>query len=370
MILRIAAIVAGLGILAAATHAVVVHTGGYGTPHSIITMAIATGVAVGSITIGSVWSQRRRFLALLIAVALVSGELFGLIMTSNRLISASEEKQAPVRAALDARDRQQNRVKRLEIELRAIPETRVEAALKAQLAANENIKTQAALRGCRVNCRKLLQTAVDAASAEVTAARNELTELKLKAEAQLQAARVTFENMPVPASGTPLADRLGWQPWFLDLLTAALGSVAANGLAACLLIAGAHRKRDKPATPKTPATPSKEAMRFRTKNKHAKLKQMATPQLVSSNERPKLSPLQWCADTLHPQPGRKLELAEIYDAYKSDCIARDRRPTGVDDFFDVLDQFCNECEIDSLQTSDLVYLVDVELRKLLTAETG
>jgi hypothetical protein len=65
---------------------------------------------------------------------------------------------------------------------------------------------------------------------------------KEKAEAELTAARTALAGMKRPQSTTPFADRVGVAPWALDLLKSALGSVAANGLACCLLIFGAHHR--------------------------------------------------------------------------------------------------------------------------------
>jgi hypothetical protein len=45
MIYRGIAILAGVTILAAAAHVTIEHTGGYSTPHAILTMAIAGGVS-------------------------------------------------------------------------------------------------------------------------------------------------------------------------------------------------------------------------------------------------------------------------------------------------------------------------------------
>jgi hypothetical protein len=58
-----------------------------------------------------------------------------------------------------------------------------------------------------------------------------------------------------PTSATPLADRLGWPAWLLDLLQSALGSIAANGLACFPMVFGAHRikKETERAEVKTPA---------------------------------------------------------------------------------------------------------------------
>ena len=54
--------------------------------------------------------------------------------------------------------------------------------------------------------------------------------------------RAALERTPKPVLATPLADRIGVSAWVIDLVTSALGSIAANGLACCLLIFGAHHR--------------------------------------------------------------------------------------------------------------------------------
>ncbi len=53
-------------------------------------------------------------------------------------------------------------------------------------------------------------------------------------------AKAEVEANPLPASATPLADRLGLPAWALDLIMAGLLSVGANGLAGTLIAYGAH----------------------------------------------------------------------------------------------------------------------------------
>jgi hypothetical protein len=64
---------------------------------------------------------------------------------------------------------------------------RLDRALTDKAATDAAVVAKSAERGCVENCRPLLQS--------------------------------------------PLADRLGWPAWLLDLLQSALGSIAANGLA-------------------------------------------------------------------------------------------------------------------------------------------
>jgi hypothetical protein len=107
-------------------------------------------------------------------------------------------------------------------------------------------------RGCRENCRQLLQAQVDSAAQEITNAQTALATQKEKAEAELSAARADLANFKKPLSATPLADRIGVPAWIIDLVTSALGSVAANGLACCLLIFGAHASHRRAEGPRRP----------------------------------------------------------------------------------------------------------------------
>ena len=114
--------------------------------------------------------------------------------------------------------------------------TRAEAA-KADIDA----KAMAASveRTCRDNCGLVLDAQVAAAARAVETARAAV-------QAEIEAARADLGDNPMPASASPLADRLGVPAWALDLLLAGLGSIGCNGLAACLLAFAAHVPRREP----------------------------------------------------------------------------------------------------------------------------
>jgi hypothetical protein len=109
------------------------------------------------------------------------------------------------------------------------------------------VVSEAAKPGCRAECRKLLDKAVDDAAAEVAAARAEIDAKRAAAEGRVKQARTDLAALPLPPSATPLADRLGIRGWTLDLFQAWLASLAANGLAGVLLAFAAHGRRPRPA---------------------------------------------------------------------------------------------------------------------------
>src|SRR5262245_45802479 len=243
MIIRTLAIICGLLILAAVAHATIVAMGGYWTPQSYVTIAVAAGVGMASILSGMAWSAGRRSLAVWLVVVIAAGEAFGFISTAERLIVSREAAQAPLRAAEQDRTNAVERVRNTHNALDRLPTTspRLEAALATKASADQAAIDKSAERGCRENCRALLQAQVDAAAAETEQARAELGNGRTVAEGELTAARKALAALTAPPSPTPLADRLGMPAWLLDLVHSALGSLAANGLACGLLVFGAHR---------------------------------------------------------------------------------------------------------------------------------
>jgi uncharacterized membrane protein len=245
--LRALAVLGGAGLLAVAAHVTISYSGGYGKwpaiePHAIQVMALALGVALGAICIGVAWSQGRWVVAICIAFSLLAGEVYGVVRTIERVMSARGDAQAQIEAADQARKKARDRVTEAEAAVAALvgASPRLSAALRAQQAANDEIAEKAALRGCASNCRKLLQAKADVAVAEVAAARAAIARERNAAQAELDAARAALAAIPALRPATPLAKALGWSPWSIDLIVAVLASIGSNGLGAALLAFGAH----------------------------------------------------------------------------------------------------------------------------------
>ncbi len=351
--MRFICIAFGLAILGAAAHVTIEHTGGYQSPHAVLTIAIAAGVGIGSLTLGAAWRSGRYVLVLATAVALLCGELFGLVRTAERLIAAREAAQAPHRDAARTRQDATQEAAQLRAALGAMPTTspRLTAATKAKQQADAAVVAQASLRGCRKNCRQLLQDQVDRAAAEIEAARAEVTRRHQFAALAATKAQRALAALPPGRSGTPLADRLGVAPWVVDLVTAALGAIGANGLAACLIVFGAH------AAPRrvdnidcVDAVTVKAVPAKRSK-----------PKLIAANDRPIYGPADFIADMLDPAPGVRTEFEEILIAYKTACDRRGMRSVGGDAFFETLGELCTEVGIQSETMGDHIYLLDVKI---------
>jgi hypothetical protein len=68
-----------------------------------------------------------------------------------------------------------------------------------------------------------------------------MAENRARLEQAVIGARADLAVFKAPPSASLLADRIGWPAWVLDLVMAGLGSIAANGLACCLMVFGSHR---------------------------------------------------------------------------------------------------------------------------------
>jgi hypothetical protein len=376
--LRGLCILFGLAILGATAHVTIEHTGGYQSPHAVLTIAIAAGVGIGSLILGAAWRAGRYALVVAIAIALLCGELFGLVRTAERLVDARAEAQAPYRAATKTRADAVKRVEQLSANLKSLPttSTRLETAVRNKQAADRAVVEQASLRGCRKNCRQLLQDQVNSAAAEIEAARAEIERQRQSIQVKFAKAQSAVKALPAGRSATPLADRLGVEPWLIDLVTAALGAMGANGLAACLLVFGAHagpaprttiareaRKDSKAVDVVTvdvpPAAPVRKVTR-RTK-----------PKLIAANEMPIYSPTDFIADMLDPEEGGKVELEEIHQAYEAECERQRLKPVDGNTFFDVLEQFCQEFSIESKEVDEHVFLLGIKIAQpVVTMKRG
>jgi hypothetical protein len=277
MIPRAIAILLGVLLLAAGAHVTIEATGGYGTPHSYVTMAVAAGVAGGSIFGGMAWAADRRLLTAAFVVCIAAGEVFGFLQTANRLVAGTEATQAPLREHAEAYAKASKRVEIAKAAVDALPVTsvRLTKAEAAKKAADDAVVSKAAEKGCRENCRQLLQAQADAAATDIAAARTAIDAGNQKARDELAAARAALAGMHVPQSATPLSDRTGIPAWLLDLFGAGFGAMAANGLAACLMIFGGHQHRraphvevitPEPADPRRPpVAPARRAKARRSK---------------------------------------------------------------------------------------------------------
>jgi hypothetical protein len=207
--------VVGAAILFTTAHVTVLATGGYSGSHAYITLAVAAGVAVASILVGRAWGEGRRTLAVGLVIAIAAGEVYALIGTAERLTAAREASQAPLRQAVEARQKLEAKVAKAETAVASLPETsaRFREAMERKAASDTAVVTKSSERGCVANCRLLLQAQADQNQQEVEAARRDMAENRVRLEQAVADAKGALAAFKAPPSPSPLADRIGWQAW-------------------------------------------------------------------------------------------------------------------------------------------------------------
>jgi hypothetical protein len=225
----------GVAILMATTNANIMATGGYFTSHAVVVAALSAGVFAGARVVGAKASGT---IALVIIAALSAGELYNLSATAERIVVERENGAAPLKAAMAKHNGMVEKLHHLEGA--PVLSARLTLAKQTKTAADKAYETELREGGrCKTICNGLKAKA-DEAQKEVVAALTEAQGLATKA---IDQAKAEVSANPLPASATPLADRLGWPAWVLDLIMAGLLSVGANGLAGVLVAFGASNQK-------------------------------------------------------------------------------------------------------------------------------
>lgn len=230
------AIGVGILILAAATDVAIRKAGGYGSDYSRLLIAMSCGVVTGAYLLGRAWSMSRK-LAIVILCTLCCGEGFNLWQTVERVMTAREDSRAPARAALKQHQEAEAALKTAEGA--EVTSARLSLAQIAKNAADKAYDKELREGGrCKTICLGLKAKA-EAAQVEVKSALSEAEGMKLTA---IKTAKADLAAHPLPASGTASSDETGIPVWVLDLISAVLLSLGANGLAGSLIAFGAHRQ--------------------------------------------------------------------------------------------------------------------------------
>ena len=302
--------IVGAAIIACVTDASITASGGYQEASARLMVALACGLAIGSIALGVAWNDRRWTIVVCLILALVSGEAYSLVLTAERVLARRDAAQEPLKKQEEARARLNRRLRHAETAVKDLPaETpRLARALAAKLAADNAVVQKAAEKGCAANCRALLEQQVVAAATEADAARAEMEKLRSAAEREVTAAGDALDAAPRTGSASPLAERLGIADWKLDLAMAALASIAANGLAAVLIAFAAHGQRPQ-ATVLVEAEPRETRKIMRQKK-------------IASAEQPAADKEADCfakAMFVRPRPDGRVHLRDIREAYHAWC---------------------------------------------------
>lgn len=347
---RVAASLAGIALLAASAHVTISKSGGYGEATSVLILAVTVGLGAGAVALGAALSQKRRGLAVAILVCLLCGEAFALLQSGERIIATREAAQAPLREALVRHEAAAQRLAKAEAARAKAPATspRLEAAVAAHAAAMTTIATEAAKPGCRKNCKDLLQAAADSAAKEVETARVELRAAADKAtrdlEDEIAFARADLETKPKPASASALSERLGISAATLDLIAAALGALAVNGLASALLAFSAQGAQPDIVTPGSTAGDATEV--------EATAEPVAEPSV-------ECAVCEWLSRATSRKVGNRVPIGEIYAAYSASARSIGEEPLNLTRFGRAL----TACNVGKERKGGKVLALDIEITR-------
>jgi hypothetical protein len=198
MLLRALAILSGIVLVEAAAYASLAHADASPTsPYGVITLAVAGELIAGALCFGAACAARRHFAALAIAMGMLSGELYSLILTGERVVATRETAQINIREARERRKAAERRMGEAEATLASTHwDKRLERALAAKIATDLAVVEKSAERGCASNCRALLQAQVGAAQREVDAAHAERNAALERATRAVEAARAELAGDP------------------------------------------------------------------------------------------------------------------------------------------------------------------------------
>lgn len=344
-ILRTLVVIAGLGVIAAATHANVLHAGGYQSQEAPLIITVAALLAVGMAFAGWVWTEGRRAMAVTLALCLLAGECYWVLLNTEREIANRAAAAAPSTEARAAHQAAQARLTR---------------AVNAKAAANGAIITDAAKADCASNCRMLLLSAQQAANEEWLAA------------------SAALAGAPNVTSATPLPDHIGMAPWAWDLLLAGLRSLVVVAGSLAVGMATVPRKKAPPA-PRLELAPKAAPVKAAPVPQIAPVAAKPPAPLPTTPPAPVLTPRanvvplaakrhlpegmvsDFASRRMSKSEGSETALDDIYAAYKQWCDANSKAPLPAARFVPSLTAYCDATGVAARDTGEKIVFQDVKL---------
>ena len=333
-------IVAGLIALAAGGYMAVVASGGLSSQSAPGLIAMGVVLAVGAASIGHALAGRHFGIALVLGLGMLAGESAAMLQTAQRVTAAREAMRAPIAAlALKRQAAIDDLTKAEAVTPEAIDQSRLATAERAKARAETAVRDKAADKGCRENCRVLLQTAVDNAQREIEAARSEIASRETLQRATIakrrEMGRAAVAALEPPQSATPLADNTGLPEWLLDVFEALALSLAINLPASALIALGVK-------------------MSARARQSVAAKAEYRIPDLSTPRTFPVVSKRDAMAEAgrfgvamLRPDPEARMSPGELRGAYLDWCQAADLDPLPINEIAPALGKLFRKSGIEA-----------------------
>lgn len=338
--------IAGLVALCASCLMAIIASGGMSSQIAPGLVAMTAVLIVGSAAVGHSYSGRHWGISIVLIAGMLAGESGAMVQTAQRVTSAREAMRAPAAAKLIERRAALEELAQAQKATPSLPDTsRLEAAQHAKALADQAAREKATERGCRENCRALLQDAVDNATREVDAARAEVSG-HVKTSAAAIAARVADAKtaliaLPEPPSATPLADDTGLPEWALNVFEALALSFAINLPGSALVALAVAMAQPRPA--------------------RASLTNIAAPAPTMTPKPPSSSVAKFLAASLQPDESGTAALNDIFGAYKAWCQAQGVEHLTAKQFIPELQRILRKIGIATKEKDGRVYCLNVRL---------
>lgn len=326
---------AGLLALSASCYMAVMASGGIQSPSAPALIAMAVILGVGAAAVGTAVAGSHIGLAIVICLGMLAGEGGAMIQTAQRVTAAREASRAPI-VALELKRKSALDELAGAKAAKSPPEdrSRLITAEKAKLETENAVREQASDKGCRENCRLLLQAAVEAARREVEAAREDIArreaDRSLAIANRIEIAKAAVAALPPPRSPTPLADYTGVAEWVYDVIEALTLSFSINLPASALIALGVKMGR-KPEEENRPKDTMK-AIELEEVAHQAESYQK--PLLLSPRPSKRRNPAeeaeQFGLARLRPDRNNRLSPAELRAAYIGWCGEIERDPLPIE----------------------------------------
>lgn len=325
---------AGLLALSASCYMAVMASGGIQSGSAPALIAMAVILAVGAAAVGTALAGGHTGIAVVVGLGMLAGEGGAMIQTAQRVTAAREASRAPMvalelkrQAALDELAKAQSATPQ------PVDHSRLDAAETAKAEAEKAVREKSAERGCRQNCRLLLQSAVDAAQREVEAARADVARQEADQSAAIakraEIAKAVVSALPPPQSATPLADYTGVPEWLFDVLEALALSFSINLPASALIALGVKMGRKQEETTQKAAAPI-----VLEEVPSSKAESNRKPLLLSSKPKsrnPDDEAEQFGVAMVRPGQGCSLSPSDLRAAYEGWCQKTDKEPLPIED---------------------------------------
>lgn len=322
---RTLAALAGLAVVAAATHANVLHAGGYGTTDAWLIITVAALLALGMGYAAIVWRDGNKAGAIALGLCLLAGEVYWLASNAERELAQRDELAAPMLEAKARYAQAENRVAEAKKALAtagATAQRRLDEAVKASRDAADAAVSEAAKPGCRANCAKLLMDAKDRAEAELRNARSAVDAAIARAEADVDSAEAALAALPTPRTAAPLPEKLGFAPWAWDLFLAGLRSIAVVGGSIAIALALHPRASVEARKADDSKTTVSEPSSYPARRKTPTTALQIAPPKIDSREHV----AEFLRATLRPDPEGSASLRRLHARYTDWCEAQTLQP--------------------------------------------